>query len=557
MWLAAQTAIGTAGQPRRMALVTLAELWGLEPGDLDALGGPAWLVARRSGFLEVLAGMALPSEKEEVWRYSPIDAIDLGEYAPVKPGRSVARWADLEVTDDWRTLPGADLVIELLGEGATPAAVVVTDAGTPCGIWLGDEALPGPGSPAASHPGSPAASHPGSPTASPVGRTVLPALEPSDLLPDAPEPPADVIVGMNDVLFPRPVLVGIEDKQELLQPVVIVHGASSLEEGQSGSSPVWFPRTQVRVGAGASVQVIEVFTSGSAQSMVVPVTEMEVGDGATLHYVCLQILGPSTVQIAEQRSRVGTGGSLLAGTIALGGSYSRLRVDSSLDGDRGTSRLLSGYFGSGSQIMDFRTFQRHAAPRTSSDLLFKGAMAEEARSVYTGLITMLKGAAKSDAFQTNRNLVLGERAHADSVPNLDIAENDVRCSHASAVGPVDPDQRYYLESRGIPPALADRLIVLGFFQEVSEVLSGALPGAPGVRAALETYLTAKADAAGLADAAKAAAGLADAAKADAARAAAGLADPQADTARADTARADAPSRFHSATGPRSKGSSHS
>jgi len=191
MWLAAQTAIGTAGQPRRMALVTLAELWGLEPGDLDALGGPAWLVARRSGFLEVLAGMALPSEKEEVWRYSPIDAIDLGEYAPVKPGRSVARWADLEVTDDWRTLPGADLVIELLGEGATPAAVVVTDAGTPCGIWLGDEALPGPGSPAASHPGSPAASHPGSPaashpgspTASPVGRTVLPALEPSDLPP--------------------------------------------------------------------------------------------------------------------------------------------------------------------------------------------------------------------------------------------------------------------------------------------------------------------------------------------------------------------------------------
>ena len=94
-------------------------------------------------------------------------------------------------------------------------------------------------------------------------------------------------------------------------------------------------------------------------------------------------------------------------------------------------------------------------------------MADESRSVYSGLIQSASGAAGSHAFQTNHNLVLSEGAHADSVPNLDIEENDVRCSHASTVGPIDEDQRYYLESRGISPAVAERLIVLGFFSDLA------------------------------------------------------------------------------------------
>ena len=102
-------------------------------------------------------------------------------------------------------------------------------------------------------------------------------------------------------------------------------------------------------------------------------------------------------------------------------------------------------------------------------------MADTARSVYSGLIRIRNGARGADAFQTNHNLVLSEGAHADSVPNLDIEENDVRCSHASTVGPVDEEQRYYLESRGIEPAVAERLIVLGFFSD----LAGRAPF-PGV-----------------------------------------------------------------------------
>jgi Fe-S cluster assembly protein SufD len=117
-------------------------------------------------------------------------------------------------------------------------------------------------------------------------------------------------------------------------------------------------------------------------------------------------------------------------------------------------------------MLDFRTFQHHEGPDTRSDLLFKGAVGGRARSVYTGLIKVHPEARGSNAFQTNRNVKLGDHAWADSVPNLEIENNDVRCSHASTVGPVDEDQRFYLESRGVPPVVAEQLIVTGFFDEV-------------------------------------------------------------------------------------------
>jgi Fe-S cluster assembly protein SufD len=114
--------------------------------------------------------------------------------------------------------------------------------------------------------------------------------------------------------------------------------------------------------------------------------------------------------------------------------------------------------------------QTHEAPRTHSDLLFKGAVKDTAKSVYTGLIKITENATKSEAFQTNRNLTLSHGAWAESVPNLEIETNDVKCSHASTVGPIDDDQRFYLESRGIPTEVAERLVVFGFFDEVLERL---------------------------------------------------------------------------------------
>jgi Fe-S cluster assembly protein SufD len=124
---------------------------------------------------------------------------------------------------------------------------------------------------------------------------------------------------------------------------------------------------------------------------------------------------------------------------------------------------------------DIRTLQDHVAPGTTSNLLFKGAVEGLAQSVYTGLIHIGKQAAGVNAFQTNRNVKLSDGAWAHSDPNLEIENNDVRCSHASTVGPVDEEQAFYLESRGIPPTVAERLIVMGFFDEVLDRLP--VPGA--------------------------------------------------------------------------------
>jgi Fe-S cluster assembly protein SufD len=139
-----------------------------------------------------------------------------------------------------------------------------------------------------------------------------------------------------------------------------------------------------------------------------------------------------------------------------------------LAGESSESDLLAVYFGDGHQMLDFRTLQDHDAPHTRSDLLFKGAVEDHARSVYSGLVRLRPSAQKANASQTNRNLVLTEGAGAESIPNLEIEANDVRCGHAASVGPVEEEQLFYLMSRGIPRPEAQRLIVFGFFNEVLE-----------------------------------------------------------------------------------------
>ena len=162
--------------------------------------------------------------------------------------------------------------------------------------------------------------------------------------------------------------------------------------------------------------------------------------------------------------------SVTAGLAGFGGDYTRVRTDCRLVGRGATGDLLAAYFGDGDQTLDYRTFQDHVAPDTTSNLLFKGAVSDRSRSVYTGLIRVGKGARGTNAFQTNRNIKLSEDAWAESVPNLEIENNDVHCSHASAVGPIDEEQRFYLESRGVPTRVAERLIVAGFFAEVFDRL---------------------------------------------------------------------------------------
>ena len=404
-----------------------------------------WLTRRRTEAAEAFASSALPTEKDEVWRYSRIDQLDLDRFRPVGTARAEADTSP-SPSDRIHTLvdslgPRSGLVVTIDGVLATLASTAGDDD-----VLLGRAVDHGEG---------------------------------ESLLGTVLGDPHDFPL-LNDAFAIDPVVVDVRPGRSVADPIVIVHVVS----GAAGTAV--FPRTVVRTGPGASAGVIELVVDATtgllagghtawpsgpdapAERLVVPVTELRVDDEASLAYVSIQSLGPTTWQLAHQASRIGAHATLSSYAVALGGGYARLRTDSALVGDSGTSRLRAAFIGRDDQMLDFRTLQDHLAPRTTSDLLFMGAVAETSHSVYSGLIRVRRGAVKSDAVQTNHNLVLDEGAHADSVPNLDIEENDVKCSHGSTVGPVDEDQRYYLESRGIEPERAEQLIVAGFFESVAD-----------------------------------------------------------------------------------------
>lgn len=269
----------------------------------------------------------------------------------------------------------------------------------------------------------------------------------------------DALVEWSIALAPTPVVIRIRRGAVVEAPILVrTIGATPL--GLSA------PRLLVVVEEGAQASVVELQGSDDHQALVLSLVELDVSARARLSYTTVQRHGAEVWQIATQSARVGQEGSLTSALVALGGTYARVRTDCRLEGRGASGDLLAAYFGEGDQTLDFRTFQDHIAPDTSSDLLFKGAVGGRSRSIYTGLITVGPDARGTNAFQTNRNLKLSDEAWAESVPNLEIQNNDVHCSHASTVGPIDDDQRFYLESRGVPPDEAERLVVSGFFADV-------------------------------------------------------------------------------------------
>lgn len=240
------------------------------------------------------------------------------------------------------------------------------------------------------------------------------------------------------------------------------------------SHRVSFPSLVIEAAENSEVTVVERFVSADGcRSLVVPMVKIRAAQSARVTYVAINELSRDTWMIGYQRALGERDSSISSSTVALGGDYSRVRAGVRLVGQGASAKQVALYFADGEQMHDFRTLQDHAAPRTRSDLLFKGAVRDHAKSVYTGLIKIRDNAEKSEAFQTNRNLTLSSGAWAESVPNLEIETNDVKCSHASTVGPIDDEQRFYLESRGIRPDVAERLVVFGFFADVIDRLPAA------------------------------------------------------------------------------------
>ncbi len=372
-----------------------------------------WLDSYRTSAAGQLATAEPPTSTEEIWRYSRIDTIDFSRYSAIDEASSA--------------------VDPMLIEGA--AATVVIRDGRVVALDRTD-AL-------------------GKATVS----TISEHLDGEALLNKLRGEATDTIAYLHDANIGDVIVIDVPRGAHVAAPIVI-DTYSDVDGGLTS------PHTIVRAANGSSVNVFERRRSGDADQMVIPVVELDAAPDARIGYLVAQQLGPNTNSFEHHASNVDQQANITSGVAAFGGAYARTRADIRMVGRGANGDLLSAYFGDGEQMLDFRTFQEHDAPDTTSRLLFKGAVTGQAQSVYSGLITVSEDAPGTNAFQTNRNLKLSDEAWAYSVPNLEIEQNQVACSHASTVGEIDEEQRFYLESRGVPTTSAEQLLVSGFFAEV-------------------------------------------------------------------------------------------
>ena len=397
---------------------------------------PAFLADRRARAWAFSAKTSFPSRLEELWRRTDISGL---------------KWDSLLVDREPHPLASSisDLPADIRAEIGPPeersALVVVLDTGV---VFLSrDESLVR------------------------AGVTVLPIVQ------AARERPALVerlvggtvrfdesrFTGLNAALRSEGVLVHVPAEVALEKPIRVLISRSTPDLAV-------FPHLVIALERGSRATVIEEYVSYGepGTAVVVPVTEIMVGEAADLHLATLNRWGSNVHHFGVERARLSRDARFHWTFAALGGKLVKMDMEIHLEGEGAEGKFSGCYFGNESQHFDFHTFQNHAVGHSTSDLLFKGALRDRARMIYQGLIRVHKNAQRSDAYQANRNLILSDKARADSIPSLEIEANDVRCTHGATVGQVDEEQRFYLMARGLSKHDAERLIISGFFEPVLE-----------------------------------------------------------------------------------------
>jgi Fe-S cluster assembly protein SufD len=401
---------------------------------------PDWLKELRRKGAAAFESSPIPAEKDKGWEFTDLSSLDLGAYAPagdgdfeLKPSRKA-----IVSRDGHSGVRQVDGRAERLGEELPEGVIVttldaaVTEHADLVEPWLGSLVL---------------------------DRDKFSAQN------------AASWNGGSFIYVPRGVRVEV--------PVV-----SSAIQGTASSYFPW--RSLIVVEPEAELTVVEQYLSAESDldAYFNPVVELFVGEGANVHYLCAQDLSERSWILGSQRASVGRDGALHWVGLGLGSGQGKLRMETDLQGRGADGRVTGAYVGHGRQHIDYDTTQEHAAPDTTSDLAFRGILRDKATAVWSGMIRVDPDAQRTDAFQESRNLLLSDGAHADAIPGLEIEANDVRCTHAATVSKIDPEQLFYIRSRGIDQEEAERLLVGGFLG----VVSGRLEDSPFLHDAVASAL---------------------------------------------------------------------
>ena len=273
-------------------------------------------------------------------------------------------------------------------------------------------------------------------------------------------PTIDVFAAANHALAPPGGVVVFPAGRAVRSPVVV-----DVQSVSAGT--VSFPHVTVIGRPGAEGRVVVVYRSApGAELLLCPIIEVLADRNAQLAVSVVQLIDKSARMVAHHQFVADRDSTVRIDEIGLGGSYARQRMGISLAGLGSSAKMGGIYFGDRRQVLDYRIYVTHYGPRTTSDIFLKGAVADRAEAVWTGLVRIENPAVGTSAFETNRNLVLSDGAKVHSVPNLEILTDDLQCGHGSSSGPPDEEHLYYLMSRGLPPDRAERLLVRGFFDEI-------------------------------------------------------------------------------------------
>jgi len=417
---------------------------------------PSWLTEKRLSAWKAFEAMPMPTLRDEPWKYTDISDFSFDDYLPYSPSPSVSSENELP-----------EAVQTLIEEGEKNSALIVQHNSETAFSRVDDELA----------------------KKGVILTDLHTALrEHGDLVKDklfglVPEG-YDKFAALSAAAFSGGSFLYVPRGVDVEVPI-----QSYRWMDVSGSIT---PRTLVVVEDGANVTYIDEYASSGGEELALSncAVELYVGEGANLRYVSLQNWARNVLHFNTIRSEAGKDAAINSLVVSFGAELSRTNVEAGLSAPGSDSEMLGLYFADEDQLVDHHTLQDHLAPNAHSDLLYKGALRDESLAVFSGLIRVEPGAQKTDAYQTNRNIILGtDDAYAVSLPRLEILADDVKCSHGSTTGQVDETELFYLMSRGIPRREAEKLVVFGFFGDVTsrvpleglrEKLNNAIEGKIGI-----------------------------------------------------------------------------
>jgi len=388
---------------------------------------PSWWHPRKRAAYERFAALPMPTRTDESWRFSNISGFKLDGFVPDAPDLS----------------------------GAKAAQVAFAIAAEPTLIFVN---------------GRLASRNPLSASLSSRGVVVSTLSEAARTNPrehfmaQSQKLGSAKFAALHEAFIADGAFVHVPRGVEVTEPIVLIHSAS-------GAGTAVFPHTLVIAEDNSKVTVVDHFLSNDQfGQFACGANDLYAGHGAKITYTAAQCWSLESLSMQFNSTVVRRDARVQSLNLHLGAKQARHESLSQLQAPGGFSEMLALTVASGSREFDQRTLQIHQAPNTKSDLLYKNALLDKSRTIFSGLIIVDPDAQKTDAYQSNRNLMLSEDAESNSLPGLEIQANDVRCTHGATSAPIDADQAFYLKSRGIPEKAAHELLIFGFFEDVLDRL---------------------------------------------------------------------------------------